>query len=252
MKMFEGKVVLITGGSSGIGRATAVVFAQEGAKVVVASRREDEGQQTVRLIEEAGSEGIFVKTDVSQAEQVKAMVEKTVATYGRIDCAFNNAGFDGKYAPLVEQTEESCDRILDINVKGVWLCMKYEIEHMLSSGRGAIVNTASIFANVGFPTGSIYAASKHAVMGLTRSAALEYAKSNIRINAVGPGDIQTEMVERGLASMPGGKQAYEATRVMGRLGHAEEVAKAVLFLCSDQASFTIGQMLMVDGGYTVQ
>lgn len=252
MKMFEGKVALVTGGSSGIGRSTAIAFAREGAKVVVASRRLDEGQETVRLIKEAGSEGLFVKTDVSRASDVVTLIEKTIAIYGRLDCAFNNAGVDGQYAPLVEQSEENVDLLLNINVKGVWLCMKHEIEHMLPSGRGAIVNTASIFATVGFPTASIYSASKHAVLGLTKSAALEYAKSGIRINAVCPGDIQTDMVERGMASMPGGKEGYEASRIMGRLGQGDEVASAVLFLCSDQASFTTGQSLMVDGGYTVQ
>lgn len=252
MKMFEGKVALITGGSSGIGRSTAVAFAREGAKVVVASRREDEGQETVRLIKEAGSEGFFVKTDVSRTDEVMAMVEKTVVAYGRLDCAFNNAGTDGHYAPLAEQSEENFDRVIGVNVKGVWLCMKHEIEHMLQNGGGAIVNTASIFGQVGFPSASIYAASKHAVLGLIKSAALEYAKSGIRINAVNPGDIQTDMVERGLANMPGGKEGYEASRVMGRLGQGDEIASAVLFLCSDQASFTTGQSLTVDGGYTAQ
>lgn len=249
--MFEGKVALVTGGTSGIGRATAIAFARAGAKVVVAGRRKEEGQETVRLIQEAGSEGLFVKTDVSRKEDVTGLIEKTLATYNQLDCAFNNAGYDGHYVPLAEQSEEDFDRIVSVNIKGVWLCMKYELQHMLSVGTGAIVNTASIFSHVGFLNGSIYAASKHAVLGLTKSAALEYAKTGIRINAVSPGDILTDMVERGMAAMPGGKAEYEASRVMGRLGTGDEIANAVLFLCSAQASFITGHSLLVDGGYTL-
>ncbi|MGH7792614.1 MAG: SDR family NAD(P)-dependent oxidoreductase, partial [Thermodesulfobacteriota bacterium] len=195
MSSFEGKVALVTGGTSGIGRATAVSFAREGARVVVTGRREKEGAETIQLVKDAGGEGFFIKTDVSKEADVRMMVEKIMKAYGRLDYAFNNAGIDQSPGPLVEQAEETFDQIMNINVKGVWLSMKYEIPRMLNNGGGAIVNMASVGGLIGFPGVPIYIASKHAVLGLTKSVALEYAKSGIRINAVSPAAIETDMVD---------------------------------------------------------
>jgi NAD(P)-dependent dehydrogenase (short-subunit alcohol dehydrogenase family) len=257
MKSFQDKVALITGGSSGIGRATAVAFAREGAKVVVTSRRENEGKETVGLIKEVGSEGLFIRTDVSKEVDVKAMVEGTVKAYGHLDYAFNNAGIEGNIAPLPEQTVDDYESVLGINVRGVFLSMKYEIPQMLKNGGGAIVNMSSILGLIGFPGMALYIASKHAVIGLTKSAALEYAKSGIRINAVGPGVIDTDMVDRFIGKVGGGKeeemrQQVAAMHPIGRTGKPEEIASAVLYLCSDGASFVTGQTLALDGGYTAQ
>lgn len=257
MKSFQDKVVLITGGSSGIGRVTAVAFAREGAKVVVASRRENEGKETVRLIKEVGSEGIFIRTDISKEAEVRAMVEGTVKAYGRLDYAFNNAGIEGDAAPLAEQTVDNYEAVLGINVRGVFLSMKYEIPQMLKNGGGAIVNTSSIAGLIGFPSFSLYIASKHAVLGLTKTAAIEYAKSGIRINAVAPAVIETNMVDRFVGKLAVGKegemrQQLAAMHPIGRTGKPEEIASAVLYLCSDGASFVTGQTLAIDGGYTAQ
>jgi NAD(P)-dependent dehydrogenase (short-subunit alcohol dehydrogenase family) len=257
MKSFQDKVVLITGGSSGIGRTTAIAFAREGANVVVTSRRENEGKETVRLVKEAGSEGIFIRTDVSKERDVKAMVEATVKAYGRLDYAFNNAGIEGDAAPLAEQTVNNYEAVLGINVRGVFLSMKYEIPQMLKNGRGAIVNMSSIAGLIGFPGFSLYIASKHAVLGLTKTAALEYAKSDIRINAVSPAVIETDMVDRFIGKIGVGKegemrQQLAAMHPIGRTGKPEEIASAVLYLCSDGASFVTGQALTIDGGYTAQ
>lgn len=213
--MKDQKVAIITGGSSGIGRATAIALAKERVNITVAARRAKEGEETVRLVKEAGSEGIFVKTDVAKEDDVRSLVEKSVKTYGRLDYAFNNAGIEETMTPLVDQTSDIFDQIMNVNVKGVWLCMKYEIPEMIRNGGGAIVNTSSGAGVVGFPQMPIYIASKHAVLGLTKSAALEYAKSGIRINAVAPGDVETDMVER---LTEHNKQWRETLRLMHPIG----------------------------------
>lgn len=251
MASLSGKVAIVTGGSSGIGKATAIAFAREGAKVVVASRREKEGQETVKQVQSAGSEGFFIKTDVSKETDVSAMVEKTIATYGHLDYAFNNAGIEQIPTPLVEQTEETFDQVMDINVKGVWLCMKHQIPQMLVSGGGAIVNMSSIAGIIGAPGLPIYVASKHAVLGLTKSVALEYAKEGIRINAVCPGMIETDLLDRAFANQEV-KERLIAMHPIGRVGKPEEIAEAVVWLCSDKASFVTGQSLPLDGGYVAQ
>ena len=251
MASLSGKVAIVTGGSSGIGKATAIAFAREGAKVVVASRREKEGQETVKQVQLAGSEGFFIKTDVSKETDVSAMVEKTIATYGHLDYAFNNAGIEQIPTPLVEQTEETFDQVMDINVKGVWLCMKHQIPQMLVSGGGAIVNMSSISGMIGASGLPIYVASKHAVLGLTKSVALEYAKEGIRINAVCPGMIETDLLDRVFANQEV-KERLIAMHPIGRVGKPEEIAEAVVWLCSDKASFVTGQSLPLDGGYVAQ
>ncbi|HVS26028.1 MAG TPA: SDR family oxidoreductase [Burkholderiales bacterium] len=253
MAAFTGKVAIVTGGSSGIGRATAIAFAREGAKVVVASRRIKEGEETVQLLKKAGNDGFFIKTDVAKTADVRAMVEKTVATYGRLDYAFNNAGvIEQTPGPIVEQTEETFGRIMDINVKGVWLSMKYEIPEMLKRGGGAIVNMSSVAGLVGIAGIGIYTASKHAVVGLTKAAALEYSKSGIRINAVNPAAIETEMLTHVVGDNPEANAQMAAMHPIGRTGKPEEIANAVVWLCSDQASFVTGHAFPVDGGFTAQ
>lgn len=247
------KVALVTGGSTGIGRATAIAFAREGANVVVAARNLEAGEETVRLIKEVGDDGMFVQTDILKAAEVQALVEKTVEKYGRLDYAFNNAGIEGNGIKLVDATEEQYHRIMDTNVKGVWLAMKYELSQMLKQGSGAIVNNSSNLGLVGFPEAGIYSASKHAVIGLTKTAALEYAKSGIRVNAVSPGGVQTPMVDRfageGDTEM---KTNFAQMHPLGRLANPEEVANAAIWLCSNQASFVTGHTLAIDGGWTAQ
>ena len=248
----DGKVALITGGSSGIGRATAQIFAREGAKVVVADVGVEGGEETVRLIQAAGGEAVFIKTDVAQAADVEAMVKKAVDTYGRLDCAFNNAGIEGVVKPTVEYGEADWDRVLAINLKGVWLCMKAELQQMLKQGSGAIVNTASVAGLVGLSGFSAYVAAKHGVNGLTKTAALEYAKAGIRVNAVCPGAIRTPMFERGVRDNPGIEEQVVAMEPIGRMAAPAEVGEAVVWLCSDAASFVTGLPMAVDGGWVAQ
>ena len=248
----EGKVALITGGGSGIGRASALAFAREGARIVVADVIVEGGEETLGMIKKAGGEGIFVKVDVSKATEVEALIAKAVETYGRLDCAYNNAGIEGSAATTTDYAEESWDRVIAINLKGVWLCMKYEIPQMLKQGGGAIVNTASAEGLVGFRRGSAYVASKHGVVGLTKTAALEYAKSGVRVNAICPGAIDTPMMGRITGHRPQRAERMAAGEPVGRMGMPEEIAEAVVWLCSDAASFVTGHAMAVDGGLTAQ
>ncbi len=248
----ENKVALVTGGSSGIGRASALAFAREGARVVVADVMVDAGEETVGMIKKAGGDAIFVKADVTKAGEVEAMVTKAAEAYGRLDYAYNNAGIEGAQALIADATEENWDRVIAINLKGVWLSMKYEIPQMLKQGGGAIVNTASVAGLVGFPNMAAYVASKHGVAGLSKTAALEYAKSGVRVNAVCPGVIRTPMVERVIGNDPEVEKDMTAMEPIGRLGTPEEIAEAVVWLCSDAASFVTGHTMTVDGGLVAQ
>ena len=245
---FKGKVALVTGGNSGIGRTTALAFAREGAKVVIAARRVPDGEETVGMIADAGGEALFVRTDVSKASEVQALIMRTVLTYGRLDCAFNNAGVAGNGAKGHEYAEDDWDHLMDINLKGVWLCMKYEISQMLKQGTGTVVNNSSTSGLVGEYGSSAYAASKHGVIGLTKSAALEYAQEGIRVNAVCPGWVRTPMVEDSLVYRPTVEEQPDSMGPLGRIGTPEEIAEAVLWLCSDAASFVTGHSMVVDGG----
>jgi NAD(P)-dependent dehydrogenase (short-subunit alcohol dehydrogenase family) len=242
------KVAIVTGGSSGIGRATAVALAKEGVKIIVAARRDKEGEETVQLVKGAGSDGIFVKTDVANEDHVKALVEKAVKMYGRLDYAFNNAGIAETLTSLVEEKLIDFDKIMNVNVRGVWLCMKYEIPQMIQRGAGAIVNMSSGTGVIGSPHNPIYDASKHAVLGLTKSAAIGYAESGIRINAIAPGGVKSDMA---LLAAKDNKQFMETLKSMhpiGRFAEPEEIANAVVWLLSDKASFVVGHTLIVDGG----
>ena len=249
MALLADKVVLITGASSGIGRAAAIACAQEGAALVVSARRQAEGEETAELARAAGAQAIFVRADVTSEDDVRRLVEKTVAQFGGLDCAFNNAGVEQDVEPLTEQTEALYQRIMDANVKGVWLSMKHEIAQMLKQGGGAIVNISSIAGVVGFPSAAIYVASKHAVVGLTRSAALEYAAQNIRVNAVNPGAVDTEMFKRFAGENAELRSRMMAMHPMGRIARPEEVADAVVYLLSAKSSFVTGHALLVDGGF---
>ena len=249
MKTLENKVALVTGGTSGIGKATAIALGVAGAKVVFSGRRESEGEDTAALIRQSGAECLFVRSDVSSEADVEALIEKTVASYGKLDVAFNNAGIESPLKPLHEQSVEDFDKLMAINVRGVFLCMKYQIQQMLTQGAGVIINNSSMGGMIAFPGVSPYIASKHAVMGLTRSAALDYAKQGIRINAVNPGFIATEMMDR-FTTTSSILEQFASVIPMGRLGQSEEIAATVVFLCSDAASYITGQSLLVDGGYT--
>ena len=247
--LVAGKVALVTGGGSGIGRQACLVFCREGAQVVVSDVTVEGGEETLSLIKQAGGEAAFIKADVAQAAEVEALVAKTVEAYGRLDCAYNNAGIAGRTARVADDTEENWERILSSNLKGVWLCLKYEIAHMLKQGGGAIVNTASGAGLIGVRRTGAYVASKHGVVGLTKTAALEYAKANIRVNAVCPGPIDTPML-RGASERV--IDAMAAAQPNGRLGQPQEIAEAVVWLCSDAASFVTGHPMPVDGGYVAQ
>lgn len=247
---FSGQVVLVTGAAAGIGRATALAFAREGLKVVVSDVDAANGEGTVEQIRAAGGEARFIRCDVTRDAEVRALMEGVVAAYGRLDYAFNNAGIEIEKGKLADGTEAEFDAIMGVNVKGVWLCMKHEIPLMLAQGKGAIVNTASVAALGAAPKMSIYAASKHAVLGLTRSASVEYAKKGLRVNAVCPGVIDTEMYRRAYQADPRKAEFAAAVHPVGRVGRVEEVAAAVLYLCSDTAGFTTGIALPVDGGAT--
>lgn len=248
---FAGKVAFVTGAANGIGRATALAFAREGASVVVADVSEKRNEETARMIKDLGGHALAVRCDVMRAEDVKAALEKTVEAFGRLDFAFNNAGIEYTIQPVANVTEEEWDRIIDIDLRGVFLCMKHEIPLILKQGGGAIVNTSSGAGVRGFKGGAAYVAAKHGVVGLTKAAALDYAQSNIRINAVCPGIIDTPMMDRFSGGTDEGRQAVIAQEPVGRMGTAEEIAAAVVWLCSDAASFVVGSSMIVDGGQTV-
>ena len=245
---FTGQVALVTGAGAGIGQATALAFAGEGLKVVVADRDVAGGEDTVAQIKAAGGSAIFLGCDVTVEAQVKQLMEQTISTYGRLDYAFNNAGIEIEQGRLADGTLDEFDAIMGVNVKGVWLCMKYQLPLMLAQGGGAIVNTASVAGLGAAPKMSIYSASKHAVIGLTKSAAIEYAKKRIRVNAVCPAVIDTAMFRRAYEADPRKAEFAAAMHPVGRVGKVEEVASAVLYLCCDGAAFTTGHALAVDGG----
>lgn len=249
-KQMLGKVALITGGSSGIGRATAEAFAAQGAQVVIASRGQERGEAVAEAIRAAGGEAVWLPADVSQAEQVEALVAEVVRRFGRLDCAFNNAGSGGGGGWLVDISEDDWERTIAGFLKSTWLCMKYEIRAMLETGGGAIVNNSSVDGARAFPWDPVYSAAKHGVLGLTKSAAVQYIQRGIRINTVLPGWIHTPAIDH-LAADPEAASRTLMHQPIGRFGRPEEVAQAVLWLCSEQASLVVGVGLPVDGGYLV-
>ncbi|HJU17779.1 MAG TPA: SDR family oxidoreductase [Stellaceae bacterium] len=248
---FAGKIAFVTGAANGIGRAAALAFAREGASVVVADVSEEGNRETARMIEEAGGRARAVRCDVTRAEDVKAALDKAVEAFGRLDFAFNNAGVEQPIMPAADVTEEAWDRIVNIDLRGVFLCMKYEILLMLKQGGGAIVNTSSGAGVKGIVGQAAYCAAKFGIVGLTKAAALDYAKANIRINAVCPGIIETPMMERFSGGTPEGWQRVIAQEPVGRMGKPEEIAAAVVWLCSDAAAFVVGHAMVIDGGQTV-
>ncbi|MGA9768859.1 MAG: SDR family oxidoreductase [Blastocatellia bacterium] len=251
-KQFEGKVALVTGASSGIGQAAALAFAREGAKVVVAARRVQQGEETVDMIKRNGGEAVFVKADIASAAEVESLMRATMEVYGRLDCALNNAGTSGQLMPAVDVSEQEWDFVINTNLKGAWLCLKHEIALMVKQGSGSIVNMSSVLGLGGTQIGaSAYVASKHALVGLTKATAVEYARQGVRVNAVCPGFIETALIEVATTS-PEAKDQLIALHPIGRLGNPEEVAEAVVWLCSDAASFVTGHSMVVDGGYIAQ
>jgi NAD(P)-dependent dehydrogenase (short-subunit alcohol dehydrogenase family) len=250
--LLQGKAVLVTGGGSGIGRATSLRLAKEGAKIMIADYVPEGAERTVAMIKEGGGTASCVAADVSITKQVEMIVNKTVETYGRIDGAFNNAGIEGRMADTVASSEENFDRIIAINLKAVWLCMKYEIPQMLKQGGGAIVNTASVAGLVGFEGLSAYCASKSGVIGLTKTAALEFAQKNLRVNCVCPGVINTPMVARLVDSGGMNEGDLTAGEPVGRMGKPEEIGEGVVWLLSDAASFVTGHSMVIDGGWVAR
>jgi NAD(P)-dependent dehydrogenase (short-subunit alcohol dehydrogenase family) len=249
--ILPGKVALVTGAGMGLGRASAIEFAREGAKVAVADIDVENGQKTVDMIKKAGGEAVFIKADVSKAGQVEAMIKKTVETFGGLDCAHNNVGIEELPTPFIEGTEENWDRIVAIDLKGIWLCMKYELIYMVEHGGGSIVNSSSIAGLIGGPGQPMYTACKHGVNGLTRSAAVDYGRSGIRVNAVCPAGMRgTGFFNRMLAVQPGMAEAVKEMVPLGRDSAPEEVAEAVVWLSSDRASYVNGCIMAVDGGFT--
>lgn len=249
---FTGKVAFVTGAANGIGRAAALAFAREGARVVVADVSEQGSQETVRMIEDAGGRALAVRCNVTRAEDVKVALEKTIETFGRLDFAFNNAGVEQPITPVADLTEAEWERIIDIDLRGVFLCMKHEIPLMLKQGGGTIVNTSSGAGVKGIAGQAAYCAAKFDIVGLTKAAALDYAKSNIRVSAVCPGIIETPMMDRFSGGTPEGRERVIAQEPVGRMGKPEEIAAAAVWLCSDAAAFVIGHAMVIDGGQTVQ
>jgi NAD(P)-dependent dehydrogenase (short-subunit alcohol dehydrogenase family) len=249
MPSLADKVGIVTGGGSGIGRATALAMARAGAALVIGNRNSKQGEETVAAIRQGGGRGVFHSTDVTKPAEVQALIARAVQEFGRLDLAFNNAGTDGQQVPLHEQEIDKASFLFDVNIKGVFLCMKFEIDQMLKTGGGAIVNTSSIFGLNGYPGWSLYSATKHAVTGMTKSAALDYAKRNVRVNAVGPGPIETPLLAKGTGGDP---HSYASFVPMGRIGQPDEIADAVVWLLSDEARFVTGHTLPVDGGVSSQ
>jgi NAD(P)-dependent dehydrogenase (short-subunit alcohol dehydrogenase family) len=250
-RQLEGKIALVTGASSGIGRASAIELARRGAKVVVAARRKEELDQLVQQIVAEGGEASAIAADVSKETDIRRMVDYTVETYGRLDIAFNNAGTEGVFAPLLEQNAESFDRVFEPNVRGVLNSMKYEAEVMLKQGSGSIINNASMGGLIGFENASVYIASKHAVVGMTKTASIEWFRKGVRVNALCPGLIETPFHHRGIWPSVEAQQQFAANTPAGRWGSAEEMATIVTFLASDDSSYISGHALVADGGYSV-
>ncbi|MBN1698966.1 MAG: SDR family oxidoreductase [Spirochaetales bacterium] len=248
----KGKTAVVTGGAAGIGRAAVLAFADNGVNVAIADVQEDKAKETLLLMEGKPGAGYFIKTDVSSDYDVRQMIEETINRFGCVDYAFNNAGIEGGQGKIAEYGEEEWNRVISINLKGVWLSMKYEIRHMLERGKGAIVNTSSVAGKVGFTGLAPYVASKHGINGLTKTAALDYAANGLRINAVCPGVIRTEMIDRVTGGDPEKEKAFIGLEPIGRMGRPDEIASAVLWLCSDSSSFVTGHCLVADGGFIVK
>ena len=249
--LLEGKVALITGAAGGIGRASALIFAREGARVVLGDRAVEALAETAAQVAQQGGDAAFLLTDVTSRKDIAALVQLAITRHGRLDCAFNNAGIPGAMQPFAEHSDEQYDQVMDTNVRGAWMCTQEEIKAMLPTGGGAIVNASSGLGMIAAPQVAAYVTSKHAVLGLTRAASLEYAREGVRVNAVLPGVVDTVMPKEMFAGAPGAIDAIAATSPMGRLARAEEVAEAAAWLCSDRASYVNGHGLVVDGGIVV-